>query len=103
MTQEDKRRYWQNHIEVQNESGLTQKAYCTQHQLKKGTFGYWKTQLSPKASSSRLLPMNVHRGHPISISVSGDARIDARLETVTQLQPSSLASVENGNGVGSKR
>ena len=93
MTQEEKRGYWQNHIEAQNESGLTQKTYCAQHQLKKGTFGYWKTQLVSKASSSRLLPVTLHRGSPISIYVPGGVRIEAPAEAVTQLLPAILASV----------
>lgn len=94
MKNEEKRSYWLKHIEAQKESDLTQDAYCAQHQLKKGTFGYWKTQLAPKASSSRLLPVTIQRSSTVSIYVPGGIRIEAPLETIEQLLPSILTSIE---------
>lgn len=96
MKNEEKRTYWLNHIDAQKESGLTQEAYCAQHQLKKGTFGYWKTQLVPKENSNRLLPVTIQRDSTVSIYVPGGVRIEAPLEAVEQLLPSILASVEKG-------
>ncbi|WP_419602546.1 IS66 family insertion sequence element accessory protein TnpA, partial [Thiolapillus sp.] len=33
--------FWQLHIAVWQQSGLTQKAYCEQQELRYSTFGYW--------------------------------------------------------------
>jgi len=37
---------WQQLIEQQATSGLTQKAFCHQHDIRPATFGYWKRKLS---------------------------------------------------------
>ncbi|WP_419628885.1 IS66 family insertion sequence element accessory protein TnpA, partial [Thiolapillus sp.] len=33
--------FWQSHIAAWQQSGLTQKAYCEQQELRYSTFGYW--------------------------------------------------------------
>ena len=94
MNNKEKRRYWQQHIESQQASGLTQVAYCTQHHLKPGAFGYWKAQFSPNVSSSRLLPIKIQHGSMVSIYVPGGVRIEASLDAVVQLLPSILTRTE---------
>ncbi|WP_449222415.1 IS66 family insertion sequence element accessory protein TnpA [Sulfidibacter corallicola] len=37
-----KHEYWQRHMARQDESGLTQRAYCERVRLKLPTFRYWK-------------------------------------------------------------
>ena len=39
---EAKRRFWSQHIERWKHSGLTQTAYCRQHELKLHRFVYWR-------------------------------------------------------------
>ena len=41
---------WQQLIEQQAASGLTQKAFCHQHDIRPATFGYWKRKLSAASS-----------------------------------------------------
>ena len=37
--------FWQSHIAAWQQSGLTQKAYCEQQELRYSTFGYWVHKL----------------------------------------------------------
>ena len=43
-----RRPFWQEHLRAWSESGLTQVAYCRQHQLSRAAFGWWKRQLRGK-------------------------------------------------------
>ena len=40
---------WQQLIEDQRASGLTQKAFCQEKQIAKATFGYWKRKLKQES------------------------------------------------------
>lgn len=44
MTREEKRAFWQHHMTQWENSSQSQSAYCTVHDLKLATFGYWRTQ-----------------------------------------------------------
>ena len=41
-SKEEKRRYWQEHIESWRQSGLGQAEYCRRNSLLIKSFGYWK-------------------------------------------------------------
>ena len=41
----DRTIFWQEHITAWQGSGLTQKAYCQQRDLRYSTFGYWVRKL----------------------------------------------------------
>jgi len=41
---------WQQLIEEQTISGLTQKTFCEKHSIRSATFGYWKRKLSADTS-----------------------------------------------------
>jgi len=43
-----RRPFWQQHLRVWSQSGLTQADYCRQHQLSRAAFGWWKRQLQGK-------------------------------------------------------
>jgi len=43
-----KRRYWRQHLDDWQKSGLTQVAYCRQHELCRHRFQYWKKKFYPK-------------------------------------------------------
>ena len=43
----EKRRYWQDHIEVQQRSGLSIGRYCRDQELAQSTFDYWRRKLAP--------------------------------------------------------
>jgi len=44
---------WQQLIEQQATSGLTQKEFCHQHDIRPATFGYWKRKLSTASSTDQ--------------------------------------------------
>ncbi len=49
---ESKKRFWQSLVQVQAKSGLSQKKFCEQNEVRLSTFTVWKTklrkQLKPK-------------------------------------------------------
>ena len=45
----DKHKYWKQHYELHQKSGLTQRAYCSQNNLNYWTFNQWKRRFG-KAS-----------------------------------------------------
>ncbi len=52
-SKEEKRRYWQGHIESWRQSGLSQAEYCRRNSLPIKSFGYWKRRNS-KSSRGQL-------------------------------------------------
>jgi hypothetical protein len=42
-----KQQHWAGHIEAWRASGLSQRAYCAQANIKWPTFNYWRQQLLP--------------------------------------------------------
>lgn len=61
---EYKRKIWSERIASWQQSGLSQRAYCEQHQLVLGTFCYWRGRLKSQAvdvytASPRFLPVTL--------------------------------------------
>ena len=55
---EQKRRYWQGHIESWKRSGLSQVEYCRRQSLSIKNFGYWKRkQGKPEPESVKFFPL----------------------------------------------
>ena len=56
--------FWQEHVTAWQTSGLTQKAYCKEHDLRYSTFGYWARKLRAlsgdyQASASGFIPVTL--------------------------------------------
>ena len=49
---------WYAHIEAWQQSGKTQGAYCKEHHLSIGSFGYWRTQYLEEQRRSQRLAVN---------------------------------------------
>ena len=47
---------WQQHLDAQQASGLSQIDYCEQHDIKVATLQYWRKKLRP-AKSKKLIPV----------------------------------------------
>ena len=50
---------WQQHVDAQLASGLTQAAYCREHALSAASFGWWKRKLqgqTPAAPEKSAVP-----------------------------------------------
>lgn len=56
---DDKRGFWEGHIQAWQASGSTQAHYCREHQLALASFGYWRRKLkAAKPSAAKgLIPI----------------------------------------------
>ena len=52
IAQEEKERFWQEHIQGWRESGISQVDYCREHGLKETAFTYWKVKLTQDRSAT---------------------------------------------------
>ena len=66
---EQKRTLWKQHIENWRSSGITQKAYCRQHDLKGHQFTYWKKRFVQTDTGITFVPLKIRRpvSHPSNI------------------------------------
>ncbi|WP_435808097.1 IS66 family insertion sequence element accessory protein TnpA, partial [Zhongshania aliphaticivorans] len=55
MSTINKSQFWQDHITAWQGSGLSQAAYCKQHEIKFHNFAYWRNRLSPAKEPSAKL------------------------------------------------
>ena len=51
--------FWRGHWQAWAESGVSQRAYCTQHGLCYATFSYWRQRARPAASAAAFVPVVV--------------------------------------------
>jgi hypothetical protein len=53
--------FWRQHLVAWSDSGLSQAAYCRQHDVSLPCFGYWRGKLGavPSPSAKALLPIVV--------------------------------------------
>lgn len=56
-----KRSCWKKHLENWRSSGMTQTAYCRQHDLKDHQFTYWKKRLVHTDSAVTFAPVKIRR------------------------------------------
>lgn len=82
MTTDEKIIFWQNHIQAWQDSGLSQPAYCKEHDLKFGNFSYWRTRLKKIRTKSKLLPVKLEAPVNATISLPGGIRIDVPLSSL---------------------
>ena len=61
--QSGRREFWQAHVDAWRESGLTQRAYCREHELPEEQLSHWKHRLRKAQrrarTRSRLVPIRV--------------------------------------------
>ena len=84
---ERKRAYWKRHIESWRSSGLTQTAYCHQHELKAHQFTYWKKRFVQTDIGIAFVPVKIHgtlrpatgmRSSSFRLTVGRDLQIEIR-------------------------
>ncbi|WP_321528840.1 IS66 family insertion sequence element accessory protein TnpA [Sedimenticola selenatireducens] len=88
MDSGEKAVFWKAHFSDWKQSGLTQQAYCKQHDLKFSTFGYWRKRLATPAVAGKLIPVmsNRHVETMIVISVRG-LRLEVPVGSLEQVLP----------------
>lgn len=78
----ERRRFWQEHVERQQASGLTQREYCQEQGLRLHCFWYWKGRIHPRKAPVQLVEARIgdsrtilHPDSPLSLTVNGLYRI----------------------------
>jgi len=97
MTSEQKRIYWKNHIEGWQQSGLTQKAYCNQHDLKLSIFTYWRTQTARSKPSRKLIPVAVTYPQVVTLTLAGSLQLDVPVTLLDQVLPMVLQTLRKAS------
>lgn len=54
---QEKRQYWQAHMEAWQQSGQTRGAYCEQHGLNLKTFAYWRHRFKTENTAVKLVQL----------------------------------------------
>jgi hypothetical protein len=54
MSTINKAQFWQDHITAWQGSGLSQAAYCKQHEIKFHNFAYWRNRLSSRKTCIKI-------------------------------------------------
>lgn len=96
LSTDEKRKFWQKHIEGWKASGQSQAEYCREQQLKKSSLGYWRTRLSretgiveipaPGFTTDRKSAIVIRLGSQIKLEVENDFDPDLLLRTVRTLE-----------------
>lgn len=82
MSNSTKAAFWQKHVTDWPQSGLSQKAYCAQHNLKLATFGYWRRRLAIP-TNKKLIPVAFHRPTEATIILTaGGMRMEVPLSAL---------------------
>lgn len=89
MTSEQKRSFWQKHIEDWQQSKLTQPKYCEQHNLSFAQFGYWRTQLNRKdTAKSKWVPVSLVKQSAIAtLYLPKGIRLDVPCQQLVEVLP----------------
>lgn len=58
---EQKRAFWKRHVEIWRSNGMTQTAYCDQHELKPHQFTYWKKRFVQTDTGITFVPLKIRR------------------------------------------
>jgi hypothetical protein len=91
MSTINKSQFWQDHITAWQGSGLSQVAYCKQHEIKFHNFAYWRNRLSrAKAPSAKLMKLGAM---PASSRVMVNLPLGVRLELSASDLPVVLPAV----------
>lgn len=92
MTPEEKKQYWLAHIQAYEQSNLTRKAYCQQHNVSYDQFGYWyKQRYKANKTARKLIPVNIaHSPTMASLYLPNGFRLDVPINALAELLPSIL-------------
>ena len=58
LNSKDKHKFWENHIQASQQSGLTQVEYCRENNLKNHQWWYWRKRIShPSDTDVTFVPL----------------------------------------------
>ena len=80
MTQVEKQVFWREHVAAWSMSGVSQRAYCEQHDLKLASFAWWRKRLSSAEATHKLIPVNTTslRFGTVSLLLPGGLRLEGK-------------------------
>lgn len=86
MTTQSKSDFWQQHIADWQASGLSQAAYCDQHNLKLSNFTYWRSKQSK--SRPKLIPVSMPPTADLAeLSLPGGIHLQLPVSALEQTLP----------------
>ena len=88
--QEAKRQFWKEQVQLWQESGLSQKEYCRQHNLRENQLTYWKKRYVKTESAVSLVELKLSSSHCVSLNLSGRSALRLNLGRGYQVE------VDNG-------
>jgi hypothetical protein len=89
MTSNQKKDFWQQHIQAWSKSKLPQKVYCQQNNISFASFGYWRTRLNRmEKPAQKLVPITLTRPSAVVvITLPLGMRIDVPVQTLDEVLP----------------
>lgn len=85
---EQTRTCWKRHIDTWRSSGITQTAYCQQHELKTHQFTYWKKRFARTDSCVTFVPVKIRGSFPPgSDTSSGSLRLIMDKDLAIEIRP----------------
>lgn len=89
MTSEQKQQHWQQLFNDWQQSQLSQKDFCKNHDLNLATFGYWRTKLCTKtAPKPKFIPVTIQKPLPwIKVFLPGGIRLEIPSHSFSEFLP----------------
>jgi hypothetical protein len=96
----NKAQFWQYHITAWQGSGLSQAAYCKQHEIKFHNFAYWRNRLGPaKAPSAKLMQLGaMPASSRVVINLPPGVRLEIAASDLPVVLPGVLHTLLESNG-----
>jgi len=98
MTSNQKKDFWQQHIQAWSKSKLPQKIYCQQNNISFASFGYWRTRLNRlQKPTNKLMPVSFTRPSVVVvITLPKGIRIDVPVHALAEVLPVISRSCREG-------
>ena len=89
MTSEQKKTFWQQHIDGWRQSQLSQRDYCEQNDLTYSSFSYWRTRINRLASAgNKLIPVKLSGpSASVKIFLPDGLRLDVPAHALAEILP----------------
>lgn len=97
MTNDQKRIFWQHHIERWQQGDLSQKEYCKQHELTFSSFGYWRTRLNKPKRTQKLIAVDIKPTDHARLSLPNGIRLEVPVQSLAVILPLLTQSIQGNS------